>query len=545
MFDQQSKWNVNWKEIRDYINPYLGSFKEEKPNAGERRDFSLINTTALQASNTFAAGMHNGITSPTRPWMKLGIPDPDIAEQEGVRWWCDDTTQLMLSIFGRSNFYREAHKFYKELGVFGTAVMFIVPDAKTVIRCKTLTIGQYAIGVDHTGRVTRFTRLLRMTVAEMVDMFGIDNVPGDVKAEYENKQFDGYKDVYHLILPNKDRVEGKIDKWSMPFISYYWSQGCDTDHYLEIGGFEEFPVMCARWDTNGSDIYGYGPGWYALGDGKSVQNVDSDIHEGVEKGVNPPMVAPSDVLSAGGVNTHPKGVTFYQREAGGNEIREAFQMRLNIADAVGLLDRKENVINKHFFVDLFRMLEGIDNGNITAREIIERVQEKMSLIGPALDNLQSEFLANVIDRVFGIISRAGLAPTPDESVAELLSGQDLKVEYISVMAQAQKMNGLSSLEQLAAFVGNLAGANPDVLDKFDMDEAVDKYAESIGTPVSVVRSDEKVAQIRQQKQEQMQQQQQMMAAQAATQGANTLANTPVGTGSALDALIPGLGGGLQ
>lgn len=544
MFDQRSEWKTHWKEIRDYVNPYLGFFDEDTPNRGNKRDNNLINTNALIASNTFAAGMHNGITSPTRPWVRLTMPDPDVAELEGVRYWCDDVTQIMLDVMGRSNFYREAHKFYKELGVFGTAAMMIVPDDDTVIRCKTFTIGQYAIGCDHTGRIKRFSRLLKMTVGEMVDMFGLDNCPDNVKSAYENKRYDDYHDVKHLIMPNKKVDKEKIDKWSKPYVSYYW---CTNDEeFLDVGGFDEFPVMCARWDTIGSDIYGYGPGWYALGDSKSIQVIDEDVHVGIKKGIDPPMTAPSDVLSSGGVNTHPNGVTYYQRELGDNSVRAAYQVQLNIGDAMGLVERKEGVINKHFFVDLFRMLEGIDNSNITAREIIERVQEKMALIGPALDNLQSEFLSNVVDRVGGIMVRAGVTPEPADDVAHLISDQDLKVEYISVMAQAQKMAGITALEQLTSFVGNLASVDPSVLDKVDLDETIDKYADMLGTSPSVIRADDKVAEIRQAKQEQQEQMQQMeQMAQMGTQvaqGAKTLSDTQMGTGSALDALIPGLGG---
>ena len=541
IFSEQKKWVSNWKSIRDNINPYLGCFDGDQPNQGNRRDNDMINTNAIIASNTFAAGMHNGITSPTRPWVKLTLRDTDTAEIEGVRWWCDDVTKSMLDVCGHSNFYHEAHKFYKELGVFGTAVMMIVDDEDTVIRCKTLTCGQYAIGTDHTGRVKRFARLLKMTVSEMVDMFTLDNCPPNVKSAYENKRYNDYHDVYHLIIKNKDMVKGKLDKWSKEYSSYYWCAGLEDGEFLDVGGYDEFPVMCARWDTVGSDIYGYGPGGYSLGDAKAVQVVDEDVHIAIKKGIDPPMVAPADVMMAGGVNTMPNGITYYQREMGDSAVRPASQVQLNIDDAMSLVQRKEQTVDKHFFVDLFRMLEGIDNGNITAREIIERVQEKMSLIGPALDNLQSEFLSNVVDRIFGIMQRAGILPVPDESVMEVISEQTIKVEYVSVMAQDQKMSGINALEQLSSFVGNLAQLFPQAADKFDADEAIDNMANMLGTDAGVVVSNDKVAQKRQAAQQAQQAQQAMAMAQQGAGVAKDLSQAQTGQGSALDALMPGLG----
>jgi hypothetical protein len=59
-----------------------------------------------------------------------------------------------------------------------------------------------------------------------------------------------------------------------------------------------------------------------------------------------------------------------------------------------------------------------------------------------------------------------------------------------------------------------------VLDKFDVDEAVDQTAKMLGAPASIVRSDEDVAALRQQRAEQQQAMEQMAAAQQMAQTAN-------------------------
>ena len=541
MFDQQQRWKDTWKDIRDYINPYIGFFDEDTPNEGDRRDDMMINTMPIMANNTQAAGMQNGITSPTRPWVRLTVADPNLQELEEVRYWCDDVTQIMHDVLSRSNFYNSSHMFYKELGAPGTAAMMIIEDPKTVIRCRTFTVGEYAIANDRSGRVNRFARNLRLTVAELIEMFGLANCPPTVQHQFQSKDFDQHHKVKHLIIPNLAAEHGRVDKWNKPFISVYWMDECQDGDYLDIGGFEEFPVMCARWEVKGSDIYGRGPGWYALGDAKALQAIEEDIHIGVKKQVDPPVQAAAEILSSGGVNALPNGVTFYSRDLGDNPVRQLYQVQLDLADAKELKAEKEAAINKHFFVDLFRMLEGIDNGNITAREIIERVQEKMSLIGPVLDLLQSEFLKPVIDRIFGIMQRSGIIPEPPE----VIQGMDIKVEYISIMAQAQKMTGLTALEQLMAFVGSMVSVDPNVLDKIDRDEMVDRYAEMLGVPPSVIISDDKVAQTRQAKAQQQQMAEAAQMGMMAAQGAKTLADTPVGQNSALDALVPGLGGWQQ
>lgn len=540
MFDQQLTWLPEWKEIRDYINPYLGCFDDDMPNDGKKKDDKLINTIGIEASNTHGAGMQNGVTSPTRLWFRGTDPDPEIAQLEEVRYWYDDVTQIMHDALRRSNFYPEAHKFYKERGVFGTACTFITEDEETDIRYRTFTIGEFAVGADHTGRIRRFARNMQMTVSQIVEMFGEKNVPDSILRAYKQKDYTSYHRVKHLIIPNKAAERGKIDKWNKPYISVYWMDQCTDGDYLDIGGFDSYPAPCSRWETKGADIYGMGPGHYALRNSKSVQVIDEDIHIGVKKQVDPPVSAQAEGLS-GGVNTLPNGVTYYSRDLGDSPIKELYQVRLDLADANALKESKEATIKKHFFVDLFRMLENIDYGNVTRQEIIERIQEKMSLIGPSLDLLQPEYLKPVIDRTFEILYRRGKFPEPPE----ILQGREMKIEYIHIMAQAQKMSGIAAIDEFVAKTMNIAKIDPSVVDKWDRDETVDRYGEYLSVPPSLIVDDAKVAKTRQARAQQEQMARAAQMGMMAVDGANKLSNTPVGQGSALDALIPGLGGGQE
>src|SRR5690606_2818780 len=168
---------------------------------------------------------------------------------------------------------------------------------------------------------------------------------------------------------------------------------------------------------------------------------------------------------------------------------------------------------------LFLML-AMDNRQqpAPAREIQERHEEKLLMLGPVLERQNDDLLDPLIDRAFAIMARRGLLPPPPPE----LQGVELRVEYVSILAQAQKMVGTSSLQRLTEYVGGLATIDPQVLDKFDRDQAVDEYADMLGVPPKVVRSDEDVLQIRQQRARQQQAQQAAMAAAQMAQTAKTL-----------------------
>ena len=308
MFDVQTsgQWLEKWKDIRDYINPYICFFAEDMPNSGERRDEAMLNTAPLQANNTQAAGMQAGITLPSRPWMRLTVADPDLAEAEEVKYWCDESLRLSLI------YLPDQISMIRRLSFI---MSWVHPERG--IWCRTFTIGEYAIGSDHCNRVNRFARKLELMVAEMVSAFGLDNCPLGVQQLWRSKNLEKYSLVKHLVIPNPNYIEGKLIKWVKKYLSLYWSDDENSGNFLGINGYNDFPFAVSRWSVKGADIYGRGPGWYALGDAKTLQAMEADIFEGIAKQVRPPVSVAADMLSAGGVNTLPNGVTYYNRALGG------------------------------------------------------------------------------------------------------------------------------------------------------------------------------------------------------------------------------------
>jgi hypothetical protein len=174
---------------------------------------------------------------------------------------------------------------------------------------------------------------------------------------------------------------------------------------------------------------------------------------------------------------------------------------------------------------------------MTATEVAERHTEKLVMLGPALERLQSELLGPIIDRIFAILDKFNLLP----EIPREIEGMELRIEYISTLAQAQKAVGTNAITQFADYVGAIAGIVPDVTDKFDADESVDQYADMVGVPPKVVRSDDKVIEIRNERIRLQQQQAQLEQAQQAAQSSKLLSDTKLGQNSALDRIAEASG----
>ena len=79
------------------------------------------------------------------------------------------------------------------------------------------------------------------------------------------------------------------------------------------------------------------------------------------------------------------------------------------------------------------------------------------------------------------------------------------------MAQMLEQSGAVAAGQFLEQVMPLAQASPDIMDKIDADQLVDELAQRMGVPASIIRSDEDVAKMRQERERARQEQAQQAA----------------------------------
>ena len=495
LFQARRPWERVWKLIRDYELPYDGLFDDDTAGKPVIHDEEIFTGVIQEARDTFAAGVQSGLTPPSRRWFRFGIGNKDLADDTGVQRFLDTRADIMESVLSGSNFYNAIHQCYSELP-FGQAALGIFSQGGTVTFVP-YTIGTYALACDATGRVSTFARRAKMTVNQIVKQFGYDNCPMTVKQSYDNGSgHQNYHTVCWLVEKNEDNDPNKLNNKKMPFTSTYWVEDSNEDECLAVTGFEEWPVPIARYTVKGTEAYATGPGWNALPDAKMLQQMELDAITAIEMGVKPPLqVPPSQV---GNINLFPGGTTAINDP---NEvIRPIFQGQLAIGELEGKIQRVEDRVKRTYSSDLFLMLDQLDKGRMTAQEVMARNQEKLQQLGPVVERLQYEFLNRILERVYNILDRSGIFPDIPEELQDIV-GEEFRIEYISPLAQAQKMSGLTSIEQGIGFIGQAAQFDQTVLDKVNLTEAVANYLAQVGVPAAMIRSDEEVQEIQKQRQE--------------------------------------------
>lgn len=483
-------WDAHWKDISDYLLPRSGRFITTDRNKGDKRHNNIYDSTGTRALRILAAGMMAGMTSPARPWFRLTTSVPELDESDAVKAWLADSTRLMQMIFAKSNIYRVLHSSYEELGAFGTASGIILPDYRNVIHGYGLTVGEYSLATDHRGVVNTLYREYEMTVGQMIGEFGKDKCSTTVKSLYDQNKLSAPVTVIQGIEPRAVRDATKRDAKNMAYQSIYLERGGNEDDFLRESGFKEFPGLCPRWMTSGGDIYGNSPAMEALGDIKQLQHEQLRKAQGIDYQTNPPIQAPVGLENQ--VNRLPGGVTYVNPAAPNGGIKNAFEVNLNLSYLLQDIQDVRERINGAFYADLFLMLANNTNTTMTATEVAERHEEKLLMLGPVLERMHNEILDPLIEMTFARMVEANIVPPPPQE----LQGMELNVEFVSMLAQAQRAIATNGVDRFVGNLGAVAQFKPGVLDKFDEDRWADAYADMLGIDPELIVPGDKVALIR-------------------------------------------------
>jgi len=556
--NERSTFLPHWRDISDFMLPNRSRFYTTDVNTGTRRNQKIIDSTGTLALRTLRAGMMSGVTSPARPWFRLTTNDSQLAEYKPVETWLYEVTQIMTNSFLRSNLYNSLPIMYGDMGGFGTAAMLMEEDFDDVIRTYPFPIGQYMIANNSKLEVDVFFRDFRMTVRQLIQKFGRVTPSGApdwtvfssvVKNYWDRGDYETWIDVCHVIQPNQLFDPRRFGPQFKKYESVYYERGyqgsgksgnymnAEGDKFLRQSGYDMFPVVAPRWEVAGFDVYGTDcPGMAALGDVKQLQTEQKRKAQALEKMVNPPMTGPTSLKNAR-ASILPGDITFTDEREGQKGFRPAHEIDPRIREIMEDIRDVRATIRRAFFEDLFLMLAQSDRREITAREIDERHEEKLLALGPVLEQLNQDALDPIIDLSFAAHMKQGRIPPPPKE----LEGQELKVEYISVMAQAQKLVGIGGIERFAGFAASMvkASGNPAVADKVNYDQLIDEHGMSVGVPPTVIRSDEEVAAIRERRAQAEKAEQTAKLAESATKSVKNLAGSELEGPNALTAITGG------
>lgn len=508
--NRRSPFEGRYQELVRYILPDAGRFEANAPVKNGDQWAFIQDATATDAVGALAAGMLGGITSPARPWFRLTTGDAEADDRYENRQWLSQVTEALQLLFLRSNVYPALIQCYEELATFGTACLVALPSEKEVIHVYPMTVGEYWIAEDFEHSVNTIFRRIEMTAEQIVERFG-DKASRRVK-EYmkdDRKRYEVFP-IIHAIYPRENYDPDKADSgdntqfaYASVYFEERWSDDGKTETPLLEEGFRTFPGLCPRWEIHGGSVYGTSPGMKALRQVKSLQVEFRRKGQGIDELTNPAMIYPASMENHN-VDFAPGGISWYPDGGTPQQAYPAKQVNINLQHLLMDIQDTRQQINAYFYKDLFTAIMSTPRTNRTAYEVDQIGQERMALLGPVLQRLNTELLRPLIRMGLYCMEQKDMLPPMPEGMA------GVTVSFESILVQALRSSGITAEDRYLSTAFSIANFDSSIIDNIDLDKLMQKRGLDSGIDPDIMRSPEDVSAMRQRRQE-MQAQQNAMA----------------------------------
>lgn len=511
-----------WQSLHDYFYVEAEDVSVSYYPGTELTFSYLYDGTTLESADVLASGFMNYLTPPTSKWFGLTPKHPQLKRNKTICTFLEDVRDEVNHALSNSNFYNQMISSYKGSGVYGTSAMIEEEDIEEDIRFTSLPIKNICIAEDGRGRVCEYYLEFEYTAYQAATRWGKENLSTELQQECEGENRTTRTHLFLLYIAKRHVLDvRKSDKKNMPIEALWIDQKAKS--IIDEGGYQEFPAFCHRFDKRPTIVWGYGPGMKALPFARILNAIAKTNLRSMMKHTDPPVAVPDNAFIQP-FNQNPRAVNYYSKkivEKGAADIF-AFGNYGNPEVGMQALEYYTNSVKQIMYNDIFLAFQQIDK-RMNNPEIMERINEKMTLLGPAVGRYISEMLNPVIIRTIGILFRRGKLPRPPD---EFIMNPEFEIDCVSVLAQAQRRSELNSLVQGLTLVGQMAQFAPQVTDKVDPDKVVDEAWSITGAPDRVLRDDGEIQQLRETRGKMAAQQQAM---EMANKGAETLKH-----GSAVD-----------
>lgn len=521
MTSEVSNWNSIWQVVGEYITQIKTNF-EQTLQPGEFLNEDIFDSTATFASNNSASALL-GILWPSSAKKSLQIDPPDDLEDvtDEERQWYEEvaTKRLVLAMDNpKANLSLSLDEYMLDQVNFGTSGVGVFLEGDGLFY-RSFTVKETRIDEGRRARIDTVYLNYDWTVKLVVDTYGKENVSEKTRDLFNQGKL---ADKVKILIA----YETAMEETKFPIQSTHIE--VETDHLLKEGGFEEFPILIARFRKLISEKYGRSPGMNALSDIRELNALREAVIVATEKTLDPPLgVLNSGMLGGGIIDTSSGALNVFDGKGNVGGAPPIFEINTvgDITAALSRIEDLKNSIAQHFFID--RLLDFNNETVMTATETVARSNIRNASLASLISRQITELFTPLIERSFNILLRNDklgfIANTVEARVAEqfeeidfipdriaerLLNGKEAyKVRYTTPADRITNAEELDGMLQLIALNQQLEKTNPGAAKFIDVAEVNKHGVRLLGAPPETVRSKDEVQEEIQAELQQAQQQQ--------------------------------------
>ena len=501
--EDRTLWDSFYRDVVDYIRPRKQTAEESRvPGVIRHKHYD---STAPHAANTLALVMADTLTPKAIQWFGFKIPEASPFKQfnnnQNVMNWFKTVEDGVRFALDQSNFYPVINEIYLDFNSFATICMYVEESEMKQkgfngLTFRALPIASYVFAENDAGIVDTVMREYELTARQFVQRFPGTKVPDAIAKSLKETPDDKFN-FLRVVAPTED-LSSRV---KFPFASV----DIMVDKHLVVDerGYKEFPYMVGRWDKASGETRGRGPAAIALDDIKSLNQLRKLELIGLEKAVNPPILAPED----GFIGTVKLGSNSIIYSRNPNDVRTLpTELRLDLS-SLKANDLKQSIRD----IYLTDQLNIPRTKQMTASEVSVLRSEMERLLGPTISRFESEVLGPMLNRTVGIMHRTGALPPLPPEIQDL---DAIDIEYVGQLARSQKMVEVESIQNWISLIAQFGQIDPRVMQLPDLMAAGRIIAPVLGVPKSVVKGDAQIEEevaAQQQKQAEAEQMQKMGA----------------------------------
>lgn len=450
---RRTKYNSLMEEAGRYSWPNAQDMvRNAYQTEGLLRTVDLYDSTALMAAYKMTSGIFSYLMPVGAKWFEFVAVLHELNQDKNMQEWMSIATALTHKEIWRSNFQREMFITIRSMIVFGTGVISVERVIDEIV-FKSHHIGYMFFDENNRRDIDTVYRQIFYTVRQAVQEFGKDNLGDSIMKAIKAEKLDEPFEFVHVVAPNADFDPSKLGSRSKSVRSIYIN--IPDRVIVRDSGFSELPYKVARFSKTSQEIMGRGPAIEYLPEIRQLNRMKKSFIESCEKAVNPPLIVEDDGV-VGQPVTGPSGMIYIRS---GAMKPEPLNTGTNVQLNAEIIRDQQELIKEGFFNDLFQALA--QHKNMTATEVVGRIEEKIVHLAPAVTSLQKEIFSPLITRTLNLLIQAKRIPEPPISF-------DFDIVYQGRLALAMSNIQTNAIEVTLAKWAPYAQVSP-VFDNVDFD----------------------------------------------------------------------------
>lgn len=468
-----------WRDVRDYVLPRTEFSPIER--GGPLAPRNVADATAVMASGRLGAVLHGYLFSPFSPFFRASLGDGRTPRYAERKWLDQVDARMHRRLTGaRASFRVTMAQTMVNANALGTSVIWTLEARKRMPMTSSSALMDTWIDSDpETGLTDTIYRVFELKAWRAAERYG-----DEVLIKVAQKEPDRNIKFLHTVEPNPQGIYGARGP-GKPVIERVFD--LESKREIDINGYDDFPGATMRFQRQEGSPYGHAPGIQVLPWAKMVNGREDTNMRQEELAGEPPMLDMTGGM-LDDMDRRPGGLTPVDPNKVNLWGRDPLVPLYPKADLRGNYERVRDLralIKEMFYIDWISPRE---HGTQTATEVNDRRDLRMRAMASTVAGMEHDF-QQIADRYYQILERAGEIPEPPASLA----GQDLVFDFVSPLAEAQRMSEVETLMRGLEVVAQAAGFDPMAARAIDIVSVTRDAWRTLGAGEKHLRPDSELA----------------------------------------------------